>query len=75
LGEIWVAKAYSVVVYLRKVAHKLLEQSRKDDISEYFIALLYNAMNAIRFNSLQIVQREHAMLSASLLADRLQLSC
>ena len=68
------AKAYSTVVHIRKLAHKLVEQNPSDDISEYYIALLYNAMNTIRFTSLSSGQREHAVLCASLLADRLGLS-
>ncbi len=68
------AKAYATAVHIRKLAHKLVEQNPSDDISEYYIALLYNAMNTIGFTSLPSGQREHAVLSASLLADRLGLS-
>ena len=68
------AMAYATVVHLRKSARRLVEQNPSNDISEYYIALLYNAMNTIRFTSLSSGQREHAVLSASLLADRLGLS-
>lgn len=68
------AKAYAVVLHLRALAHQMVELSNNDDISEYYIALLYSALNSLCFSSLQPVQREHAFLSASLLADRLGLS-
>lgn len=64
-----VAKAYTVVVHLRTLAWKLVAQNPADEISEYYIALLYNAMNTTRFSNLPSGQREHALLSASLLAD------
>jgi len=67
------ARAYSIVIHLRKLARRLVSQNPDDDISEYFIALLYNAMNTFRFRHLSVRQREHALLCASLLADRLGL--
>jgi hypothetical protein len=67
------AKAYAIVIHLRKLARKLVSQNPGDDISEYFIALLYHAVNTLRFRDLSIRQREHALLSASLLAERLGL--
>jgi FixJ family two-component response regulator len=67
------AKAYAVVVHLRTLARKLVAQNPDDDISEYHIALFYNAMNTLRFYELPSSQREHALLCASLLADRLEL--
>jgi thiamine kinase-like enzyme len=67
------AKAYSTVVHLRNLASKLVAQNPSDDIGEYYIALFYNAINTIRFYSLPLGQREHALLCASLLADRLGL--
>ena len=65
------AKAYASVVHLRTLARKLVAQNPADDISEYFIALLYYAMNTTRFSGLPSGQREHALLSASILADRI----
>jgi len=35
--------------------------------------LLYSALNTLRFSSLQQIQLEHALLSASLLVDKLGL--
>jgi DNA-binding response OmpR family regulator len=67
------AKAYASVVQLRKLAFQLVEHNLVDDLSEYYIALLYCALNTLGFSSLQQVQREHALLSASLLVDKLGL--
>ncbi len=66
------AKVYNVVVHLRGLAHKLVVQNQSDDMSEYYIALFYNAMNMLRFYG-PLVQREHALLCASILAERLGL--
>lgn len=68
------AKIYATIVHLRIWARRMVEQNPSDDMNEYSIALLYNALNTLRFSSLSSVQREHALLSASLLADRLELS-
>ncbi len=68
------AKVYAVVVHLRTIARNLVAQNPADDISEYYIALLYTALNSVRFRSLSERQREHALLSASLLADGIGLS-
>ncbi len=67
------AKAYAIVVHLRRLAYQLVAQNQDDDISEYYIALFYTALNTLQFFSLSQTQREHALLSASLLADRLGL--
>lgn len=67
------AKAYAIVVHLRKLAGKLITQNPNDDMSEYYIASLYHAINTLRFKDLPARQREHALLCASLLTDRLGL--
>jgi len=67
------AKAYATAVHLRTLARKLLAQNPNDDMSEYYIALFYNAVNTLRVYSLPSGQREHALLCASILADRLGL--
>jgi hypothetical protein len=66
-------KTYATIVHLRSLAHKLVAQNPSDDISEYYIALFYNAVNTLRFYSLPSRQREHALLCASILADCLGL--
>jgi CheY-like chemotaxis protein len=65
------SRVYTVVVHLRTLARKLVAQNPGDDMSEYYIALFYNAVNTLRFYKLPSAQREHALLSASLLADHL----
>jgi hypothetical protein len=67
------AKAYTIVVHLRTLARRLGEQNPSDDMNEYYTALLYNALSTLQFFSLSSVQREHALLCASLLVDRLGL--
>jgi CheY-like chemotaxis protein len=66
------AKVFEVVLFLRRLARQLVVQNPDDDMSEYYIALFYNAMNMLRFYG-PLVQREHALLSASILADRLRM--
>src|SRR5579863_10034928 len=66
------AKAYATIVHLRRLACQLVEHNPSDDISEYYIALFYSALNTLRFFSLPLELREHALLCASLLADRLE---
>ncbi len=66
-------KAYATALHLRMLARRLITQNPSDDMSEYSIALLYNAMNTIRFYGLPSLQREHALLCASLLVDLLRL--
>ena len=67
------AKAYATVIHLRKLAGDLLRRSTHEDMAEYYVALLYNALNTVRFYDLSVTQREHALLCASLLADKLSL--
>lgn len=67
------ARVFFTIVHLRELAYKLISHNPSDDMSEYYVALLYNAVNTIRFYSLPSRQREHALLSASILADRLGL--
>lgn len=66
-----VAKAFATSVHLRMLAAEQVSRNPKDDLSEYHIASLYFAMNTIRFWNLPGLQREHAFLSAALLAERL----
>jgi CheY-like chemotaxis protein len=66
------AKACAIVMHLRKRAGEVRRLGPNDDIDEYYVALLYYAVNTLRFTQLPIDQREHALLSACLLAARLQ---
>lgn len=68
-------KAFALVLFLRKLAGQVMASHRQAEINEYDTALFYIALNTLRFTrSLDAVQREHALLSASLLADRLKFS-
>lgn len=73
------ARAYATVVHLRRLASRLLsaqspQGEEADDPGEYAIALFFVALQTLQFFSLAPVQREHALLSASLLAERLGLA-
>jgi CheY-like chemotaxis protein len=63
------AKAYKVIATLRQVAAKSLVLN--DDMSEYYEALLVNTLNILRLRHIQAAKKEHALLSASLLCQRL----
>jgi hypothetical protein len=65
------AKAFETVVNLRILAHRLVAQNPSDDLSEYYVALMYYSLNSMRFYSWPTLQRQHALLSASLMADQL----
>jgi CheY-like chemotaxis protein len=67
------AKSYATSVCLRMIACKMMSKNPNADLDEYHIALFYYSMNAIRFLSWRGIQRQHALLSASLLADQLGL--
>lgn len=67
------AKAYAATVKLRQKARELVRHNSNDDMSEYYIALFYYSLNLVRFFDIPIIQREHALLSASLLAERIGL--
>ncbi len=63
------AKAYETVIALRQIAWWLVDQKPNDDMCEYYAGLLFNALNTLQFSTLAPVQREHALLSASLAAE------
>ena len=65
------AKAYQTTSHLRILARWAIDRNPCDDMDEYFVALLYNALFTLQFLSLSARQREHALLSASLLVDQL----
>jgi CheY-like chemotaxis protein/thiamine kinase-like enzyme len=62
-------KAYETVVFLRQLAYQVVESNPADDVKEYNVALYYYSLNALRFYSWSQVQRQHALLSASILYD------
>src|SRR5262249_21927430 len=65
-------KCHAVVRYLRSLAAEQVSRNPKSEVSEYLIPLLYFALNHVRFWDLPTVQREHAFLSAALLAERIE---
>lgn len=67
------AKAYAVAIHLRRLAQELTDRNPSDDFSEYHIAAMYQALKTAQYDTLQEVQREHALISASLLTERLGL--
>jgi len=66
------AKAFAVALKVRQLARELVQPS--DDFREYDIGLLYQTVNVLRFYGLPKVNRQHALLAASLLCDKLGLS-
>lgn len=64
-------KAYHTTCSLRMLARWTVDRNPCDDMNEYYVALLYNALFTLQYFSLSTRQREHAFLSASLLADKL----
>jgi len=65
-----VEKAYHIICSLRMLARWAIDRNPCDDMDEYYVALLYNALFTLQFLSLSPQQREHALLSASLLAEK-----
>jgi CheY-like chemotaxis protein len=63
------AKAYKVIATLRQVAAKSL--ALDGDMDEYYQALLLNTLNMLRLRHIPAPKKEHALLSASLLCQRL----
>ncbi len=66
------AKAWETTIHLRKIAYWLVEMKPSNEMDEYYAALLYITMNTLSFSSLEIEQREHALISACLLIDVLK---
>ncbi len=67
------SKAFGACVHLRSLAGRLVPGYSRGDASEYYAGNLYCALNLVRFLSIPNLQREHALLSASLIAERLKL--
>jgi CheY-like chemotaxis protein len=66
-------KAFVLAAHLRRLAHRQVSANPSDDIGEYYVASLYMTLNLIRFWDLDVTLREHALLSAALLAESLGL--
>lgn len=68
-----VAKAYATIIHLRTIAGDMVSKNPNADLEEYSVALLYYSLNALRFLSWRGIQRQHCLLSASLIADKIGL--
>ncbi len=64
-------KAFRSVSHLRQIARDLVHPN--DDFSEYDIGLLYMALNMQRFYGVPKPNRLHALISASLICEKLGL--
>lgn len=64
-----IRKAYKVIAALREVVTKSL--SLEGDMREYYEALLLNTLNMLRLRHIKASKKEHALLSASLICQRL----
>ncbi len=63
-------KAFKVIEGLRTLAHEIVTPS--NDLREYYIGLLYHTINMIRYPNIRKEQLRHALLSASLICERLE---
>lgn len=66
-----ISKAYQTVMELRILAHQMIMQNPADDIKEYYLALMYYSLNFLKFYGYEHTYREHALLSACLLVNKL----
>jgi aminoglycoside phosphotransferase (APT) family kinase protein len=68
-GNAALMKTYETVAYLRQLARQVIASNPEDDIREYNVALYYYSLNALRFYAWPQIQRQHALISASILFD------
>jgi CheY-like chemotaxis protein len=64
-------KAFFTVTSIRQHARSLVYPS--DNLTEYYIGLLFASLGTLRFYDVPEVNRRHALLSAALLCERLRL--
>lgn len=65
-----VTKAFETSAALRRIAASLVAANPNADLAEYHVAQAFFALNLIRFKNPD-VQRDHALLAAALLHERL----
>ena len=63
-------KAINVIRELRTLAHSIVEP--RNDMREYYIGLLYHTINIVRYPNIRKERKRHALLSASLLSQKLE---
>lgn len=66
-------KAFATSLHLRSLAAKNGHHATSTDMPDYDVASTFYATNMIRFYHLATVQKEHGILAAGLLAERLGL--
>ena len=66
------AKTYATVIHLRSLAHRLVERNLNASLREYYVALFYFGLSQLKWYELPRIYREHALVSSSLLADKLE---
>lgn len=64
------AKAFNVIRELRTLAHSVVEPG--NDITEYYVGLLYHTINKIKYQNITKERKKHALLSASLICEKLE---
>lgn len=64
-------KAFKTILHLYTLISNFLPYKRAN-IDEYYLTLLYYSLNTIRFENLELVQRQHALLCASLLSRKIK---
>ncbi len=60
-------KTYQCTLKLRRLAFEKLGQHEAEDLYIYYVPLFYYTFNSIRYKTYTPIQREHAILSCSLL--------
>lgn len=64
------AKAFNIIRELRTLAHSVVEPS--NDMRAYYIGLVYHTTNMIRYPNIRKERKRHALLSASLISQKLE---
>ncbi len=65
-----VEKAFHVSIAIRKLAADVATEGRPGDFREYHAASFFFALNWLRFYDAPRMEREHAILAASILAEK-----
>lgn len=68
-GSLPLDKAYQVVAALRQIAAEQLDLD--GDMREYYQALLFHTLNIVRLTNISDDKKEHALLAASLICQRI----
>lgn len=66
-GDRTISKVFTAVLHIRKLAGRLSGL----DMSELYVSLVFSALKTLEIDALSQVQREHALLSASISAQAL----